>query len=128
ERALFVDASDDLPAEMPVREIGPPAALHETMEQERITIDGATPGQPVLIRISYHPRWKATTGERVWLAGPSFMLVFPKGERVDLAYGGGPPVMLRLLLSLTGLVLFALAVLPVGRRLAPPLGARGAPA
>jgi len=37
------------------------------METDRITVTGAGPAI-VLIRISYHPRWKATTGERVWLA------------------------------------------------------------
>src|SRR5262249_13482850 len=126
ERTQFAGVADDLPAEMPVRDLGPLPALRETMEPQRITVDGTVPGHPVLLRISYHPRWKALTGERVWLAGPSFMLVYPKGERVELAYGGGPPVMLGLLLSLTGLVLFALAVLPVGRRLAPRLAAAGA--
>jgi tetratricopeptide (TPR) repeat protein len=126
ERARFAGASDDLPATAPVRELGPLPALRETMEPERITVEGCTPGHPVLIRISYHPRWRATTGERVWLAGPSFMLVFPKGDRVELAYDGGPPVTLGLLFSVTGWVLFALAVLPFGRGLESRVVAAGA--
>ena len=117
ERDKFAGVMNDLPAEAPVRELGPLPTLRETMEPQRLTIEGCTPGHPVLIRISYHPRWKATTGERVWLAGPSFMLVFPKGDRVELAYDGGPPVTLGFLLSLTGWALFALSVLPFGRGL-----------
>src|SRR5262249_55222549 len=126
EHARFAGVSNDLPAEAPVRELGPLPALRETMEPERLTIEGATPGQPVLIRISYHPRWKATTGERVWLAGPRFMLFFPKGAGVELVYDGGPPVTLGLLLSLAGWVIFALSVLPFGRGLAARASAAGA--
>src|SRR5207247_1086379 len=75
------------------------------------------PGHPVLIRISYHPRWKATTGERVWLAAPSFMLVFPKGERIELYFDGGWPVTLGDLLTAAGCVIVVVGLLPVRRRL-----------
>ena len=125
EHAQFAGVSNELPAEMPVRELGALPSLRETVDPERITIEGCTPGHPILVRISYHPRWKATTGERVWLAGPSFMLVFPKGERVDLVYDGGPLVTLGHLFTLTGWAILALAALPVGRRLAARLAAAG---
>jgi len=72
------------------------------METDRITVTGCRPGHPVLIRISYHPRWKATTGERVWLAAPSFMLVVPKGERIELYFDGGWPVTFGHLLTAAG--------------------------
>src|SRR5439155_1535215 len=79
-----------------------PPALQERMETDRITVTGCRPGHPVLIRISYHPRWKVTTGERVWLAAPSFMLVVPKGERIELYFAGGWPVTLGHLLTAAG--------------------------
>src|SRR5205807_442570 len=81
-----------------------------------ITVTGCRPGHPVLIRISYHPRWKATTGERVWLAAPSFMLVVPKGERIELYFDGGRPVTLGHLLTAAGCVIFLAGVLPGRRR------------
>jgi len=125
ERSRFAGVVDDLPAQVPAREVGPLPALRETMEPERLVIEGTTPGQPVLIRISYHPRWKATTGERIWLAGPSFMLVFPKGDRVELVYDGGPPVTLGWLATLTGLAILVLAAVAPGRRLGARLAAAG---
>src|SRR5439155_1755487 len=60
--------------------------------------------------------WKATSGERVWLAGPSFMLVFPKGERIELYFDGDWPVTLGHLLTAAGCVILLAGVLPVRRR------------
>jgi hypothetical protein len=121
ERAAFSLVYDGLPPEIPRQPLGPPPPLVEQMETERITVSGCTPGHPVLIRISYHPRWKALGGERVWLAAPSFMLVFPKSERLELVYGSGPPVTIGQLFTLVGLILFALSVLPIRRRVMPAL-------
>jgi hypothetical protein len=113
EERLFAGVSSDLPETMAPRPLGPAPALHEEMPApDRLVITGTTPGHPVLIRISYHPRWHARTGERIWLAGPSFMLVFPRGDRVELEFGEGPPVVLGWWATRLGLLLFLLAVLP----------------
>jgi tetratricopeptide (TPR) repeat protein len=69
------------------------------------------------VRISYHPRWQSRGGERVWLVAPSFMLVFPKSERLELFFGGGPPVAAGQLMTLAGCLVFLGAILPVRRRL-----------
>src|SRR5262249_51086979 len=91
----FAAVLTELPPELPVKPLdGPLPVLEEHMETDRITVTGCRPGYPVLIRISYHPRWKALTGEKIWLAGPSFMLVFPHGDRIDLVFDGGGPVTL----------------------------------
>jgi TolA-binding protein len=58
----------------------------EVIEPERVAVSGVVPGEPLLIRISYHPRWRSANGERIWLAGQGFMLVFPSTDRVDLIY------------------------------------------
>jgi hypothetical protein len=91
--------------------------MHERMENERITIENTRPGHPVLIRVSYHPRWQATTGEKVWLAAPSFMLVFPKGNRVELVFGEGPPVVAGRIASIVGWLLLLVAITPLGPRI-----------
>ncbi len=117
EKRAFPMIYSQLPREIPRQPLAEPPALQEEMGTDRITVSGCRPGHPVLIRISYHPRWKATTGERVWLAAPSFMLVVPKGERIELYFDGGWPVALGHLLTAAGCVVFLLGVLPVRRRL-----------
>src|SRR5262249_11326774 len=124
---VFVSHADDearrvsgawargLPAALPRQPLGPPPHLEEHLETDRITITGCKPGHPVLIRISYHPRWKSTTGENVWLAGPSFMLVVPRGERLELVFDGGSWVSLGHAFTALGGVLLIAAVLPFGR-------------
>ncbi len=104
ERERFAGGCD---GELPARAArasarAAPRRSRETIETSAITVSGCRPGHPVLVRISYHPRWKATTGEKVWLAAPSFMLVFPKGERVELVFDGGPPVSVRARLTTVG--------------------------
>lgn len=114
----FGGVLDDLPPTMPRTELGSPPTLTEDMGTDRITITGAKPGHPILVRISYHPRWQSLTGERVWLAGPSFMVVFPKSDRIELVFGDGPPVVLGRWLTRFGWLFFFLGVLPTRRRLA----------
>src|SRR5438477_571882 len=116
EKRAFPMVYSEVPRELPRQPLPEPPALQERMETDRITVTGCRPGHPVLIRISYHPRWKATTGERVWLAAPSFMLVIPKGERIELYFDGGWPVTLGHLLTAAGCVIFLAGVLPGRRR------------
>jgi hypothetical protein len=99
----------ELPDELPSVALGPLPELRERIDYQRITIENTRPGHPVLVRVSYHPRWQATTGEKVWLAAPSFMLVFPKGERVELVFGGGPPVTAGRIASIIGWTIFLVA-------------------
>jgi hypothetical protein len=116
-RRTFAMAYASAPAQIPRQPLGPPPALRERLERDRIIVTGARPGHPILVRVSYHPRWRATTGERVWLAAPSFMLVVPKSERVELVYGSGPPVVIGQILSVLGLILLVGGSLPAVRRL-----------
>ncbi|HYR96969.1 MAG TPA: 6-pyruvoyl-tetrahydropterin synthase-related protein, partial [Candidatus Binatus sp.] len=117
ERQLFGTPVDDV-RDLPRRPLDdPPPSLEERMDApDRITVTGCRPGHPVLIRISYHPRWRVLTGEKVWLAGPSFMLVVPKGERIDLLFDGGGWVTLAHAFTAVGLVLFVAALFPAARR------------
>jgi hypothetical protein len=118
ERRAFAAAFDHLPAELPRAPLPSPPVLTERLETDRITVTGCRPGHPVLLRVSYHPRWRALGGERVWLVGPSFMLVFPNSDRIELVFDGGWPVALGHLFTTVGCLVFLLAVLPVRRRVA----------
>jgi 6-pyruvoyl-tetrahydropterin synthase related domain len=117
EREAFGAVVDHLPAEYTSRSLGALPPLTEEMGYQSIKVKGCTPGHPVLVRISYHPRWRSLSGEKVWLAAPSFMLVFPKGEEFELVFDGGPPMTLGFTLSVAGWLVFVIAILPVGRRL-----------
>ena len=119
DRSAFAAVVDDIRGPLPRKPLEAPPTLAERMDApDRITITGCRPGHPILVRISYHPRWRAVTGERVWLAGPSFMMVVPKGDRVELVFDGGTWVALGHAFTATGVLLFLLGILPLGRRVA----------
>ncbi len=43
--------------------------------------------RPHLIKISYHPNWKVEGADKIYLASPSFMLVYPTQKNVRLYFG-----------------------------------------
>lgn len=118
EAKLFAGDYAELPREFPRVALPPPPVLTEQVATDRVLVQGTQPGQPIVVRISYHPRWKALTGEKIWLVGPSFMLLFPKGDHVELVYDGGPPVTLGNLFTLVGLLIVVGSLLPPVRRAA----------
>jgi hypothetical protein len=60
--------------------------VDERVEPERVTIHTNRVGHPLLVKISYHPRWKATGARGPYLVSPSLMLVVPEQETVVLEY------------------------------------------
>lgn len=86
-----------------------PANLRVHMSQDEIVIDQARPGLPLLIKVSYHPNWKATGADTIYLASPGFMLVYPTAPHVLLRYGPSFPEHLGL-----GLFVLTLASLAGG--------------
>ncbi|MGH9380329.1 MAG: 6-pyruvoyl-tetrahydropterin synthase-related protein [Thermoanaerobaculia bacterium] len=93
--------------------------VDEEIEGDRIGIRTSSPGHPLLIRISYHPRWRVRGAERVYLASPGFMLVIPEAEEIALEFGSPPIVRLgRLLTALGGILVVWVAGLSLWRRLA----------
>ena len=108
-----------LPAHLPRHPLPEPPAIRERLEAERITIRGCRPGHPVLIRVSYHPRWKALGGEHVYLAGPSMMLVFPRSEEVVLVFGTPGVVRVGQAATVLGWMIVLMAAPPVRRRVWP---------
>ncbi|MEW5733716.1 MAG: 6-pyruvoyl-tetrahydropterin synthase-related protein [Thermodesulfobacteriota bacterium] len=69
------------------------------VEFQRIEIEDAAPGRPLLVSASYHRGWKARGARRIYLAGPGLMMVVPQASRVTLVYG--PTIADRLGLGLT---------------------------
>lgn len=89
--------------DLPRRPLPPGSDLEETIREEEIIVQGAVPGRPLWVRVSYHPNWHVQGAERVWRASPAFMLVFPTASRVRLYFGRTWPDYLGLVLTLLGL-------------------------
>ena len=92
-------------------------APHAAMLHEKIVITGADPGKPVLVKSSYHPGWKSSGGERIFLAGPGFMLLFPKTPELTLTYGPTQWDWIGKGLTLAALFWIVLCALPFSRNL-----------
>ncbi|HTY12850.1 MAG TPA: 6-pyruvoyl-tetrahydropterin synthase-related protein [Candidatus Omnitrophota bacterium] len=59
------------------------------MLPEKIMIETSDPSRPLLVKVSYHPNWRVTGADRVYLTTPSFMLIFPKEKKITLEFKYG---------------------------------------
>jgi hypothetical protein len=79
-------------------------------------------GVPVLVHVSYYPRWHVTGATGPYRVSPNLMVVVPTARAVTLSYGSSPANNAGVLLSAVG-VLAALSMAMVGlvrrRRRAP---------
>ncbi len=122
-RADSVGIPDDwhrveaLPDRVPRRALNAAVEVSSRVSAEEIRISTSRPGHPLLVKVSYHPRWRAEGAAGVWLASPSFMLVVPQQEEVRLVYGRGRADWVGIVLTTLGL---AYLVIVMG------LAARGA--
>lgn len=62
------------------------ADVQEELGPESIKFTTNLIGHPHLIRVSYHPNWRVTGADRIYLVSPSFMLVYPTQENVTLRF------------------------------------------
>jgi hypothetical protein len=60
--------------------------VDSALEAESITIRTSRPGHPLLVKVSYHPRWRAEGADGPYLVSPGLMLVVPRGHEVRLWY------------------------------------------
>jgi hypothetical protein len=76
-------------------------AVSAVVDAERIRITTNRIGHPLLVKVSYHPRWRAENAEGPYLVAPALMLIVPRAEQVTLTYAARDPSDLAgLLLSL----------------------------
>jgi hypothetical protein len=61
--------------------------VKEAQTYEEIRFETECPGRPHLIKISYHPKWRVEGADRVYLASPAFMVVYPTAGVVRLVFG-----------------------------------------
>jgi hypothetical protein len=88
------------------------AGIREIINPEEIIIETPHIGRPHLVRISYHPNWHVEGAERIYLASPSFMLIYPTQETVRLSFGPSFPNYLGYLLTAIGLFILLAGIRP----------------
>ena len=87
DRARFCIPDQIDPEHLPVESVINALPARETIKEEEILIDGAAVGKPLLIKISYHPNWKVEGADKIYLASPAFMLIYPSSPHIRLVYG-----------------------------------------
>jgi hypothetical protein len=84
--ARFDLALDDPWGPPPERPLEPGVEVTERVEAEEIHITTSRPGHPLLVKVSYHPRWRAEGADGPYLVSPGLMLVVPRERDVRLVY------------------------------------------
>jgi TolA-binding protein len=91
--------------------------VQEEIKNDEILLETNCIGRPHLIKVSYHPDWHVEGAEKIYLASPSFMLIYPQKNNVRLYYGPGPWDRLGQLMTLFGLFVLLLNIpLPVKKQ------------
>ena len=73
-------------------------------------------GVPILVKISYYPRWRATGARGPYRVSPNLMVVIPTSTRVTLYYGATPATTVGNLLSAATVLAGGASVVVVLRR------------
>ena len=60
--------------------------VKETVAAESIDIETSAVGHPLLVKVSYHPRWRALGADGPYLVSPALMLIVPRQPSVRLVY------------------------------------------
>jgi len=86
DRFVFVIEDDDITK---LRRYGvyPDCHVSEKISNEEILIHTDCIDQPLLVKVSYFPNWKVEGADKVYLAAPAFMIIYPEQENVRLYYG-----------------------------------------
>ncbi|MFH1390587.1 MAG: 6-pyruvoyl-tetrahydropterin synthase-related protein [Candidatus Margulisiibacteriota bacterium] len=81
------------------------SVITEIFKPEEIVFNTPLVGYPHLIKVSYHPNWQVEGAKKIYLASPSFMLVYPEQTRVRLYFSRGFPEYFGGALTLAGIFL-----------------------
>ncbi len=87
DRSRFLVVKNFDVTALPKVALGKTSPIREMVKEDEILIENASPGKPLLIKVSYHPNWKVEGADEIYLASPSFMLIYPQKTRVRLYYG-----------------------------------------
>ena len=117
ERARFraeAKSFADLPR-VPIETRG--CVVEETIGNREIRIKTNWIGKPLLVRMSHHPNWHVEGADRIYLASPSFMVIYPNRQDIRLYYDWGWQDRVGVFLTVIGIgVLIVNIPLPRRRR------------
>ncbi|MBI4015131.1 MAG: hypothetical protein HY362_00200 [Candidatus Aenigmarchaeota archaeon] len=89
---------------VPKKAVGTCETKNEKFSMEELEFDTDCIGKPVLIKISYYPNWHVQGADKVYLASPSFMIIYPTQSHVKLYYSDTIYDTLGNILSILGLL------------------------
>jgi hypothetical protein len=105
------------PPEVPLSSSGG-VTVSERVTAEEVHITTDRVGHPLLVKISYHPRWRAEGADGPYLVSPALMMVIPRRTGVRLYYARTAVDALGLALT-AGVLGLAVAAWAVRRRARP---------
>lgn len=85
----FASVTDQFPTADACVPQPPACTATSSFDDNQIRIHTDCIGQPLLIKTSYHPRWRVHGAKHIYPVTPGFMLVFPDDPDVELIYGWG---------------------------------------
>ena len=112
----FALKSSALPANITKQPLEGGVKITEEVSQEEIRITTNRVGHPLLVKVSYHPRWRVEGAEKIYLASPSFMLIYPNQTNVRLVFDDPPMVRFGQLLTILALCVVLVSWGPLRRR------------
>jgi hypothetical protein len=118
EDARFATVERDEWLAPPAVPLAPGVKVRESVDVESLTIETSRVGHPLLVKVSYHPRWKAEGADGPYLVSPSMMMVVPRQTTVRLRYSETPADWIGRFMT-GAAVLWGLARLPLRRRSVP---------
>ena len=68
------------------------AVTHVKVGLQSLSFHVSRIGVPMLVKISYYPRWQATGATGPYRVSPNLMVVVPTSKNVSLVYGDTPIV------------------------------------
>jgi hypothetical protein len=102
---LFGGAVDSMDKIESIPISGEKPVVKSSVSNESIDIETSKIGHPLLIKMSYHPNWKVKGADRIYLASPSFMMIFPTANRIHLSFEPGGASQAGLILTIIGIIL-----------------------
>jgi TolA-binding protein/uncharacterized membrane protein len=90
--------------------------IKETVRDDEILIETSLIHKPLLIKVSYHPNWKVEGADKIFLASPAFMLIYPNQSHVRLYYGKSRPEYIGQIFTFIGLATLFLNIPLVKKR------------
>ncbi len=104
----------------PERPLAADVHVKATVEAESVRIETDRPGHPLLVKISYHPRWRCDGAAGPYLVSPGLMLIVPRQREVRLYYQARTAAdYAGMVLALAAAGTLGAALVPLGRRRAP---------